>query len=248
MKNGFIYIWMDTEDKKFYIGSHSGREDDKYIGSGIYFINAYNKRPNKFKRRILERVLFVDYKDLLQREEYWLNMIDESELGIKYYNLKKCASGGNIIGNLSIEKQEQHRKKSILARKNGWIKWYQQQTPEEKSKRGKLARSCVKCQSGGSMPGETNPFFGKKHTEETRRRMSEIAKKRKKPSNIKKYTIIFPNGEIEIYSGKKEIEHKFNSKGKIKFSSFIDTNKPIKSNRKSAKNHPLIGAKIFSNR
>lgn len=245
MKRGFVYIWMDTDHRKFYIGSHVGEETDGYIGSGLYFRNAYNKRPDSFKRRILERIVFNEYKELQIIEERWLTMIDDKELGVKYYNLKKFAAGGNIIGSLSEEKRNQHKKRSLNARKKGWDIWIKQQTNEQKSINGKYARSFVKNPSGGRMPGELNPFYGKTHNENTKSVMSEKAQGR--TNNIKRYRIVFPNGETEWYTGQQSISDKYNTNEcKIKFTAFIDTDMPIKSNRKTASNHPLLEAKIYS--
>jgi hypothetical protein len=234
---------MDTKKKKFYIGSHKGDINDGYIGSGQYFKYAYTKRPEDFKRRILEFVNFEDLKELHKAEQRWLSMIKNEELGCKYYNLKKCAAGGNIIKLLSHEKQIQHKEKSIQVRRLGWIKWYNSLTPEQRTLRAKYANSSIKQRSGGSMPGVLNPFYGKKHCENTRKLMSEKAKGR--TNNIKKYKIVFPNGFSEIFLGCQSIADKYNTEYSIKFINFIDTDIPIRSNRKSALNHPLIGAKIY---
>lgn len=245
MKKGFVYIWMDRTSKMFYIGSHVGEENDGYVGSGLYFKMAYEKRPNSFKRRILQRVIFSDYRELQNIEERWLNMIPDEELGNRYYNLKKCAAGGNIIGLLSDEKRIQHKERSIKARRDGWLKWYKSQKHEDLSSRGRHANTFIKNRSGGSMPGNLNPFYGKSHTEKSKNIMSEKAKYR--TNNIKRYKVVFPNGISEFFVGQRSIADKYNTADcKIKFSSFIDTDAPIISNRKSSTNHPLIGAKIYT--
>ena len=50
---GFVYRWIDTSNKMYYIGSHKGTPDDGYIGSGTWFMRAYSKRPDSFVRQIL---------------------------------------------------------------------------------------------------------------------------------------------------------------------------------------------------
>lgn len=119
MKPGFIYIWRDNLRNKYYIGSHQGTIDDGYLGSGKFFLNAYSKRPNDFKRRIIKEFDVITRKELLSEEQKWLKLIDKSELGAKYYNLKNVAAGGDIISNLSEEKRKQHKEKSIAARQKG---------------------------------------------------------------------------------------------------------------------------------
>ena len=52
-KYGFVYIWRDRKHKMFYIGCHWGTEDDGYVCSSNRMRNAYNRRPNDFKRKII---------------------------------------------------------------------------------------------------------------------------------------------------------------------------------------------------
>lgn len=87
-KYGFVYIWFDRSKKRYYIGCHWGTEDDGYICSSTWMRNAYRKRPQDFKRRIISRV-YTDRKDLFEEEFRFLNMIKDEELKIKYYNLSR---------------------------------------------------------------------------------------------------------------------------------------------------------------
>jgi hypothetical protein len=54
-------------------------------------LNSMKRRPQDFKRRILERHNSIAYIDLLQREELWLQLIPDNQLGKRYYNLKRTA-------------------------------------------------------------------------------------------------------------------------------------------------------------
>lgn len=85
---GFVYLWYDLKKKRFYIGSHWGEENDGYICSSNWMKQAYKRRPETFKRRILAWVS-SSRRELLDEEFRWLNMIDENELGTRYYNLAK---------------------------------------------------------------------------------------------------------------------------------------------------------------
>lgn len=98
--SGFVYIWFDRHRKRFYIGSHWGTEDDGYVASNVPLVRAYKTRPQDFKRRIL----FVsdDRTFLYEREQYYLNMIKQSEIltyenrknkTCRYYNMKLAARG-----------------------------------------------------------------------------------------------------------------------------------------------------------
>lgn len=90
--SGFIYIWFDKKHKRFYIGSHWGSEDDGYICSSTWMRNAYKRRPEDFRRRIVKRV-DSNRNALLIEEHRWLQMIGDRELGKKFYNLTNHLNG-----------------------------------------------------------------------------------------------------------------------------------------------------------
>ena len=94
---GFIYLWYDKKRKMFYIGSHKGLINDGYVCSSKRMRAAYKRRPEDFKRKILELCVVTNRKDLLSAEQKWLNMVKEEDLGKRYYNLKSCAGGGKIL-------------------------------------------------------------------------------------------------------------------------------------------------------
>lgn len=104
---GFVYLWMDSgrhsvghpNRRMFCLGSHCGTEDDGYITctGGKWFADSYRKRPQDFKRRIIERIYEGNGRTVFAAEQRWLNLINPEELsnGIrqKYYNVKKNALG-----------------------------------------------------------------------------------------------------------------------------------------------------------
>lgn len=245
-KQGFIYIWRDSKRNLYYIGSHLGSVDDGYVASNRRLLCAYNSRPETFKRRILESHDSITSRELLDRENAWLSLIKDSELhGVRYYNEKKIAAGGDIISTLPEEKRLQHKVKSIAARTQGHKNWIESLSSDELTERARYARSKVKNASGGSMPGESNPFYGRKHSIETKQKMSERAKNRK-PNRINNYIIVFPDGTKEEHSGYNSIKDKYCSEYPLKFSRFVDTDKPISTNRKSGLNNKLINALIYT--
>jgi hypothetical protein len=104
--SGYVYLWFDARRKMFYVGSHLGDVNDKYIGSNKWLKDAYKKRPEDFKMRVLEYDQ-GDVKSLQTKEQYWLDMIQDSELSTsknvmegrnRYFNMKKSARGGGIKG------------------------------------------------------------------------------------------------------------------------------------------------------
>lgn len=89
---GFIYIWMDKKHKRYYVGSHWGDENDGYICSSTWMLQAYKKRPQDFKRKILER--YDDRSKGNEIEHRWLQMMKPEELkGVRYYNQQNYRFG-----------------------------------------------------------------------------------------------------------------------------------------------------------
>ena len=86
-KHGFIYVWRDKKHNMYYVGCHWGSENDGYICSSTRMRNAYRRRPEDFKRRIVQRVYVRS--ELLTEEHKWLAQIKDSELGKKFYNASK---------------------------------------------------------------------------------------------------------------------------------------------------------------
>lgn len=84
-KYGFVYLWYDCKNKRYYLGRHWGTESDGYICSSKSMREAHRRRPNDFRRRIVKRI-HTSIEDLIVEEQRWLSMIEPSECGKKYYN------------------------------------------------------------------------------------------------------------------------------------------------------------------
>ena len=70
----------------YYVGCHWGTEDDGYICSSNRMRDAYRRRPQDFKRRIIKRV-YTNRKDTFIEEQRYLDMIKPDERKIRYYNI-----------------------------------------------------------------------------------------------------------------------------------------------------------------
>ena len=169
-KYGFIYIWFDRKRNMFYLGSHWGREDDGYICSSNRMRDAYRRRPEDFKRRILKRN--IERPSLLDEEHRWLSFIEDKELGKKYYNLRKHKWGHwttdtdtrNSV-NEKISKKMKGRKQSEEAIRNRF-----------KSRQGYKPSAETKRKTSLALKGHTKGMTGKKHSEETRQKISQRIK------------------------------------------------------------------------
>lgn len=166
-KEGFVYIWLDKKRRKFCVGSHLGNENDGYITSTGHMKSVYNKRPLDFKRKILKRI-YGELKELQEAEQYYLDMIKDEELGKKYYNWKKTASGGN--GNANKGKHK--------------IAWNKGITHEMQELR-RENKFCLLCDK----PKLKKSQKGKKMSEETRKKMSK-SRRRWMKNNPEKWEIL----------------------------------------------------------
>jgi hypothetical protein len=77
----FVYMWVNLETGRKYIGYHVGTEDDGYIGSGVQFLQEYNKGKDGFTRTILAK---GTPKEMYKLETMLLLLLEEQE---GYYNV-----------------------------------------------------------------------------------------------------------------------------------------------------------------
>lgn len=49
----FVYMWINKDDGRKYIGTHKGDANDGYIASSELFMEDYNNSPSRFIRTIL---------------------------------------------------------------------------------------------------------------------------------------------------------------------------------------------------
>jgi hypothetical protein len=90
-KQGFVYMWVNKDSGKKYIGSHYGSLDDGYISSSNYFNEFYEKDPNLFSRKILHKGL--SRKDAILTEQQILCDVDAAN-NTEFYNLHNYSGNG----------------------------------------------------------------------------------------------------------------------------------------------------------
>ena len=83
--SGFVYRWFDTSNGMYYVGCHKGSTDDGYIGSGTYFLKAYNKRPEAFVREVL-----YEGEHFAELEEFILQELNASQDKLSYNLTNAC--------------------------------------------------------------------------------------------------------------------------------------------------------------
>lgn len=170
---GFIYIWYDRKRNMYYIGCHWGTEDDGYICSNNRMRDAYRRRPNDFRRRIIQKG--ITRENLLDEEYKWLQLIPDNQLGKKYYNLRKHKWEHWSHDDLTRKTIGEKIASKNLGRKFGPM-------PEERKRKIGLANKGKPSHNKGKKMseeqkrkiGETNAIknLGKKHTLEQKQKIS----------------------------------------------------------------------------
>lgn len=157
MYMGYIYKIINTINGKIYIGKSQTlvNESQSYLGSGILIERAIKKYgTDNFTKEIVEDG--IETLDILnERETYWIMILNSTNRSIGY-NVTSGGDGGDTLS--KNPNREEICKKIQESNKKTWA--------DLKMKR---ARS-------ESLMENNNPFFRKKHSEETKRK---ISKKRK---------------------------------------------------------------------
>jgi group I intron endonuclease len=199
-----IYKTTNNINGKFYIGQDSNN-DPEYLGSGVLLNKAIKKygRDN-FTKEILE--ICNTREELNEREKYWITELNAKELGYnladggvggntyteetreRVSNLFK----GRYVGPETIEKRRQLRKQHPER-----YEWNQEQRQRlRESRLGKKMSDETKQKISEKLKlrtkysekflheqtkdkrGENSPMWGKKHSEEVRKKMSISHKKK----------------------------------------------------------------------
>ena len=168
-----VYKIVNILNGKIYIGVHKTKDiNDDYMGSGLHIKRAQEKYGiENFRKEILE--VFDNSKDMYTMESVLVNedFIKDQET----YNLKVGGEGGWDHCNTNSEMQS---KKAIKS--NEVQKELAKNNPEwVKKKAEKLSISKKLAHKEGRIHSFTGQEFkGKKHSEETKKKISEATKGR----------------------------------------------------------------------
>lgn len=157
---GFVYVWFNVTNHRYYIGSHKGHPNDGYIGSGFAFKSAYKKYgPENFVRHI--EYYGPDYR---QEETDLIKFFDACNCSESYNLMHVDITGYSVsdetrakIGASSKNRSDETRAKLSAAKKG------KKQKPFTEERRAKMSASRT----------------GKKHSDETRAKMSAAQKSKR---------------------------------------------------------------------
>lgn len=186
IKYYFVYKTTNLLNGKIYIGQHSTfNKDDKYIGSGEGIRAAIEKYGSEnFKREI---IAFVSNREELNYAERFFIKYYRKKVGRKMMYNKD--DGGNCRDDHWFNDGVEEVRAEVCP--EGFVPGRLQYSEEtiEKLRQANL--------------GEKNAFYGKTHSEETRKRLSEAAKNRteehtRKINEAKAGKKFFNNGVVTV--------------------------------------------------
>lgn len=166
---GYIYILTDTRNGKQYVGKHIGT-DKNYFSGGI-IPNKIAKKYGKdvFVKTILEENINND-EELSLKEMFYIKKYNTFNDG---YNLSEGGDGGN---SWMLKKTDEEKKLiSDIKKEKNKGRVFSEITLEKmsKAKKGKPLSEEHKKNISKSLSGENHPWFGRKHDEKTKLKISE---------------------------------------------------------------------------
>ena len=193
-----IYMWENLYNKKKYIGQtqnfYTRMAQYSYKGGNIYLNRAIEKYGiDNFEITVLE---YVSKEYLDEREQYWLDFY-KSYLFLNGYNICRYASSTRGYKHTQEVKNKLRKmkidnpvclcgEKNPMYGKKHSLEWRKQQAEKMKEKweKDEEYRNFWHEKMTGEnnyfygvhLTGEKNPMFGKKHSEQTRKKISDSKK------------------------------------------------------------------------
>lgn len=188
-----VYMTTNLINGKKYIGRDS-KNNPKYLGSGPAIKKAVGKYgESNFKKVILEVCKSKDH--LIEREEYWLNYYDAGKNPM-FYNMHNFGLGAGagedhpMYGKSPSEKTRKKMSESQMGERNHM--WGRDFSDEHRKKisEGVTGKMAGEKNYWFGKRGEEHPAYGRKHTEDEKRRIGlkhkgKIVKEESKQKAIK---------------------------------------------------------------
>ena len=163
---GYVYITTNKVNNRKYVGQHKGKFDSRYYGSGLIISQALTKYGvENFEVQMLE--CCETRLELNECEKKWISYFNAVE-NEQFYNIAKGGEGGHTIAGYNDEQKQRYHDNMSKALKG---RVFSEEHKRKISKSLKNA-SLKRC-------GENNPFYGKTHSEETKRRIAEKSSRNK---------------------------------------------------------------------
>lgn len=217
----YIYLTINIINGKTYIGKRqkSSKESKNYLGSGIRLTNAINKYGKEnFKKFIIDENLNYSKEELSNLEKEYISNLKPD------YNISLGGEGGdNFTNNLNkneiirkIKENHQapeYRKNASIKSKRNWQDPIYRNKMMEYFKSEKNVKRIKQLQDGNkkwwlieenkkkyveeNSIGDKNPFFGKHHSKETKKNISNKNKNKWKDPEYKKKMSTMRKNQIQ---------------------------------------------------
>lgn len=200
-----VYLTTNLVNGKKYVGSHFSSDDD-YLGSGVLISKAIKKYGKSNFKKI---ILWEGPEDLRYIKEEEFCVLYDVKNNNEYYNLTNKGTGlpkGFKFSEEIKQKYKQERKDRLENfRKSEIGKWIKTDKGKEHLKKQNLILN-----SSEDIINKRNNSLRVKY-QTTSHHLKGVAKTDEwKNSMKKKIECIFPNGDVKIFSGNKEVISFFN--------------------------------------
>lgn len=161
MKQYYIYMTTNLQNGKKYIGKHFGELDDSYLGSGKLLRQAIKKYGKEnFVKEILD--LASSEEENCLKEKYYIALFDATQNEM-FYNIAEGGEGGNLKAGYTLEEKlafsKRHSEYAYNVRDNSVYR-----TDVFRKKMSQITS------------GENNGMYGKRHSKESKEKMSQHSK------------------------------------------------------------------------
>lgn len=190
--NDIRYVGQTSRTLEFRLSRHISKTKSK-----VYKNQKLTHKENWLKKLIDNDIIHLlkikqleecNVDILNEREEFWI-----SKYKLKDKKLTNLTNGGNQYCNNNYTPTEETKRKISLGMKKSKIFKNAMQNKERREKISKANKGkklteehkmkISKSNKKGQHAGNKNSFYGKTHTEETKEKLSEYAKKRTKDKN-----------------------------------------------------------------
>ena len=191
----FLYLWYDAPNKKYYLGKHKGSPDDGYTHSSTVWESfTKNNIPKGVRRRILaygtdEEMCILEHKLLVNRRKRCWDRYYNRSLGNPSY-VDISGENHHFYGVSKEDHPLYGRRLSEETKKKLSIAHTGKKVTEETKKKLRIVRQkqlndeeylkkwkAAMVKREESYRGENNPFYGRRHSEEIKKKISETKKK-----------------------------------------------------------------------